>query len=82
MIIRVGLRSIRVEHPGDLEAAIATALPIPVRALVEPDEPPMPAKVTWEQAKGFAGSFLHGQPRRAAIASTLFRDKLDQLKGT
>ena len=41
----------------------------------------MPAKVTWAQAKGFAESFLHGQPRRTAIASTLFRDKLDQLKG-
>jgi pyruvate dehydrogenase (quinone) len=82
----VGCLGIRVEHPVDLEAAIATALAHPGPALVDvvvnPDEPPMPAKVTWEQAKGFAGSFLHGQPRRAAITSTLFRDKLDQLKGT
>ena len=49
--------------------------------MVNPDEPPMPAKVTYEQAKGFAQAWLRGQPLKATIASTLFRDKLDQLKG-
>ena len=48
--------------------------------VVNPDEPPMPSRVTYEQAKGFAEAFLKGQPRRATIASTLFRDKLDQLR--
>ena len=48
--------------------------------VVNPDEPPMPAEVTYKQAKGFAESFLKGQPRRATIAATLFRDKVDQLK--
>lgn len=80
-----GCLGVRVEQPGDLEAAMYTAFTHPGPALldvvVNPDEPPMPAKVTWEQAKGFAESFLHGQPRRTTIASTLFRDKLDQLKG-
>jgi pyruvate dehydrogenase (quinone) len=75
---------IRVEHPGDVEAAIADAFdhdgPALVDVVVNPDEPPMPAKVTYQQAKGFAEAFLKGQPRRATIASTLFRDKLDQLK--
>jgi hypothetical protein len=37
--------------------------------------------VDTEQAKGFAQAWLRGQPRKATIASTLFRDKLDQLKG-
>ena len=80
-----GCLGVRVEHPSDVEAAISTAFAHPGPALVDvvvnPDEPPMPAKVTWDQAKGFAESFLHGQPRRTTIASTLFRDKLDQLKG-
>jgi pyruvate dehydrogenase (quinone)/pyruvate oxidase len=39
----------------------------------------MPPKVRHDQAVKFAESFLRGQPRRASIASTLFRDKLDQL---
>jgi hypothetical protein len=43
--------------------------------------PPMPARITYEQAKGFTTSFLRGQPRRAAIAPTLFRDKLGELRG-
>jgi pyruvate dehydrogenase (quinone)/pyruvate oxidase len=36
--------------------------------------------VTYRQATGFAKAFLKGQPHRAAIASTLFRDKLTELK--
>jgi pyruvate dehydrogenase (quinone) len=75
---------VRVEKPGDLEGAVGTALASPGPALVDvvvnPDEPPMPAKVRYQQAKGFAEAFLKGQPRRAAIASTLFRDKYDQLR--
>jgi pyruvate dehydrogenase (quinone) len=47
---------------------------------VNPDEPPMPGKVQYEQAKGFMKAFLQGQPRRATIASTLWRDKLSELR--
>jgi pyruvate dehydrogenase (quinone) len=75
---------IRVEKPSEVEGAVREALdhdgPALVDVMVNPDEPPMPGKVTYEQAKGFAQAFLHGQPRRATIASTLFRDKIDQLK--
>jgi pyruvate dehydrogenase (quinone) len=75
---------LRVEKPGDVEAAVAEALaadrPALVDVQVNPDEPPLPPKVRYDQAKGFAQSFLRGQPRRAAIASTLFRDRLDKLR--
>ncbi|WP_214370301.1 thiamine pyrophosphate-binding protein [Pseudonocardia sp. H11422] len=75
---------IRIEEPGDLEDAVANALAWPGPALVDvvvnPDEPPLPAKVRYNQAKGFAEAFLKGQPRRTAIAATLFRDKYDQFK--
>jgi pyruvate dehydrogenase (quinone)/pyruvate oxidase len=75
---------IRVEKAGDVERAIADALahrgPALVDVAVNPDEPPMPPKVRYEDAKGFAEAFLKGQPRRATIASTLFRDKLEQLR--
>jgi pyruvate dehydrogenase (quinone)/pyruvate oxidase len=75
---------IRVDDSGDLDGAIADAFahegPALVDVTVNPDEPPMPAKVQYEQAKGFVKAFLAGQPRRATIASTLFRDKLSELK--
>jgi pyruvate dehydrogenase (quinone)/pyruvate oxidase len=74
---------IRIDKPGDVESAVREALasdgPALVDVVVNPDEPPMPPKVRYDQALHFAESFLRGQPRRAAIASTLFRDKLDQL---
>ena len=40
----------------------------------------MPAKVQYEQAKGFAKAFLAGQPRRADDRLHLFRDKISQLR--
>ncbi len=74
----------RVEKPADLEAAVSGALSHPGPALVDcltnPDEPPMPAKVSYEQAKGFAMAFLRGQPQRSTIASTLFKDRIAELK--
>jgi len=79
-----GGRGIRVDKVGDLRGALSDAFthdgPALVDVTVNPDEPPMPAKVQYEQAKGFAKAFLAGQPRRATIASTLFRDKISQFK--
>lgn len=76
---------LRVEKAGDLEVAVTQALRHPGPALVDvltnPDEPPMPPKVSYEQAKGFAKAFLRGQPHKATIATTLFRDKIEELRG-
>jgi pyruvate dehydrogenase (quinone)/pyruvate oxidase len=80
-----GGRGIRVEKPGDLEPAVREALDYPGPALVDvvvnADEPPMPPKIHYEEAVNFARSFLKGTPRRATIASTLFRDRIDRFKG-
>ena len=79
-----GGKGIRVDKAADIETAIGDAFAHPGPALVDvtvnPDEPPMPGKVTYEQAKGFVKAFLAGQPRRATIASTLFRDKITEFK--
>jgi pyruvate dehydrogenase (quinone) len=79
-----GGRGIRVEKPGDVEPAVREALehegPALVDVVVNPDEAPMPPKIHYDEAKNFAESFLKGTPRRASIASTLFRSKFDQLK--
>src|SRR5690242_14068203 len=76
---------VHVDKPGDLAGALQEAFAHPGPALVDvavdPDEPPLPGKVTYEQAKKFAEAWLHGQPRKAAIATTLFKDKIEQLKG-
>jgi pyruvate dehydrogenase (quinone) len=74
----------KVSRPGKLEDAVRAALahdgPALIDVDVDPNEPPLPAKVEYKQAKKFATAFLKGQPHRASIASTLFKDKLQQLK--
>ncbi|WP_117211509.1 thiamine pyrophosphate-dependent enzyme [Allorhizocola rhizosphaerae] len=73
----------KVEKASEVEAALREAMAFDGPALVDidvdPNEPPMPGKVTYEQAKNFAAAFLKGQPHRAAIATTLFKDKIQQL---
>ena len=75
---------IRVDKADDLQVALGEALafdgPAIVDVAVDPNEPPMPGKVTYEQAKKFAEAFLKGQPHKAAIATTLFKDRIQQLK--
>ncbi|MEY9212784.1 pyruvate oxidase [Thermobifida halotolerans] len=73
----------KVTKAVDVESAVRTALshngPALVDVDVNPDEPPMPGKVSYEQATKFAQAFLKGQPRRVSIASTLFKDRIQQL---
>jgi pyruvate dehydrogenase (quinone)/pyruvate oxidase len=77
-----GALGIRVEKASEVESAVAEALRDPGPALVDvltnPDEPPMPPKISRDQALGFAKAFLKGQPHKATIATTLFRDKISQ----
>lgn len=73
----------KVSKAGDVAPAIRHALehdgPALVDVDVDPNEPPMPGKVTYEQAKKFGQAFLKGQPHRAAIATTLFKDRIQQM---
>ena len=75
----------RVDLAEDLDNAVEAALahdgPALVDASVNPDEPPLPGKVTYEQAKKFAKSFVSGQPRKASIAATLLKDKIRGARG-
>jgi pyruvate dehydrogenase (quinone)/pyruvate oxidase len=79
-----GALGIKVDRPDGVRAAIERALghdgPALVDVNVNPDEPPLPGKVEYQQAKKFAEAFLRGQPRKSTIATTLFRDKIEQLK--
>ncbi|MFG1699495.1 thiamine pyrophosphate-dependent enzyme [Nonomuraea sp. NPDC049309] len=73
----------KVSKAEDVAHAVGQALahdgPALVDVDVNPNEPPMPGKVSYDQAKSFAQAFLKGQPHRAAIATTLFRDRIQKL---
>jgi len=72
----------KVTDPADLHETIRAALAHPGPALVDvdvdPNEPPLPGKIEYKQAKKFATAFLKGQPHKVAIATTLFKDKISQ----
>jgi pyruvate dehydrogenase (quinone) len=74
----------KVTKANDLPGAIRELLlhdgPGIVDCDVNPDEPPMPGKVTYEQAKSFAQAFMRGQPHKAGTLATIARDKISQLK--
>lgn len=75
---------IRVDKASELEHSIAEAFSHPGAALVDvsvnPDEPPMPPEVKYEQAKGFLKAFLAGQPRKREIVRTLLHDKVAEVR--
>jgi pyruvate dehydrogenase (quinone) len=73
----------RVTDPMALESILGEALaydgPALVDVAVNADEPPMPAKVTYQQAVKFAEAFVRGQPHKATIATTLLKDRITRL---
>jgi pyruvate dehydrogenase (quinone) len=50
-----------------------------VQAHVDPHEPPLPAKITLEQAAKFARSLIRGEPNREKIALTVLADRVREL---
>jgi pyruvate dehydrogenase (quinone) len=77
----VGLKGIRVDDPDALGAAWDEALaadrPVVLEAITDPSVPPLPPHITFEQAKNFARSALHGDSAR----SGMIRQSMKQLVG-
>ena len=62
-----------------VEAFLNAPGPALLQAVVDPFEPPMPAKVTAEQALHFAESLARGEPNRRKIVITAVSDKIREL---
>lgn len=71
------------EDPADcgriVEEFLNTPGPALLQAVVDPLEPPLPAKVTADQAMKFAESLARGEPNRKKIALTALSDKVREL---
>jgi pyruvate dehydrogenase (quinone) len=71
------------EDPADCGRVVEQFLNVPgaaiLQAVVDPLEPPLPAKVTAEQALKFAESLVRGEPNRTKIALTAISDKVREL---
>jgi pyruvate dehydrogenase (quinone)/pyruvate oxidase len=73
----------RVEDPercGEvLDAALAMPGPVIVEAVVDPYEPPMPAKTTVEQARKLAQALVRGEPAREKIVRSILKDRVKEM---
>ncbi|MFI6265424.1 thiamine pyrophosphate-dependent enzyme [Micromonospora sp. NPDC051006] len=79
-----GAYGVKVTDPKALPDAIRDALAHPGPALVDcdvnPNEPPMPGKIRYEQAKYFTEAFLRGQGHRLSTLASVARDKINEIR--
>jgi pyruvate dehydrogenase (quinone) len=73
----------RIEDPAEcgrvLDEALSTPGPVLVEAVVDPYVPPLPPKITADQAAMFAKSLAKGQPDREKIIWTVLKDKVREM---
>ncbi len=78
-----GGRGFTAEDPADCGRVVEEFLSVPgpalLQAVVDPFEPPLPAKITVDQALKFAESLARGEPNRRKIALTALSDKVREL---
>ena len=74
----------KVDKPAQVADAVRALLAHPGPGIVDcnvnPNEPPMPSTVNYEQAKHFTEAFLRGQPHKMSTLAAVARDKINQLR--
>ena len=78
----IGLHGVRVDDPAGVGAAwdeaLAAGRPSVLEAVVDPETPPLPPHITFEQAKHFAQAALADQDRGQMVRQS-FRQMVDAL---
>jgi pyruvate dehydrogenase (quinone) len=73
----------RIDNPAEcgriIEEALSTPGPVIVEGVVDPLEPPLPPKITMEQAALFAKSLVRGEPDGDKIARTVLGGRIREL---
>ncbi|HON69006.1 MAG TPA: thiamine pyrophosphate-dependent enzyme, partial [Phycisphaerae bacterium] len=77
----LGLRGIRVESPEAIapawEEALSSSRPVVIDALVDPEVPPLPPHITFEQAVAFWKAVFKGDPNRWHMIRQSFKDMVE-----
>ena len=78
-----GVASFTINTPAEcghvIDSALAVPGPVLIEAVVDQNEPPMPAKVKPQQALHFAESMARGTKDWEKIAATIAKDKVREL---
>lgn len=67
----LGFKGIHVDRPEDIgpawDEALAADRPVLIEFIADPDVPPLPPHITWEQATSYLGSLTKSEPDRWGI---------------
>src|SRR5207248_118069 len=78
-----GAAGYSVEEPNQVSRVLREAFAHPgpalVEAVVDPHEPPLPGKITTEQALHFAEALVRGQKDRWEIIKTVVENKIREV---
>jgi len=78
----IGLKGIRVDDPDDVgaawEQALAADRPVVLEAITDPNVPPLPPHITFDQAKAMLSALLKGDPDAGKIVRQSFRGKIEE----
>ncbi len=78
-----GIGGFTLDKAEDAESVLRQALNYPgpalVEAVVDPNEPPMPGKISTEQAVHFAEALARGDKHAGKIIETVFKDKVREV---
>jgi pyruvate dehydrogenase (quinone) len=79
----VGLHGIKVDDPDDVagawEEALSSDRPTVLEAVVDPEVPPLPPHVDFEQMTNLAAALVKGDPERTDVMARSLREKLLEL---
>jgi pyruvate dehydrogenase (quinone) len=78
----LGLRGIRVDSPDQVgpawDDALAADRPVVFEAITDPEVPPLPPHIRFEQARKMAGALAAGDPHRGRIVKQSVKGKLEE----
>jgi pyruvate dehydrogenase (quinone) len=84
----LGLDGIEVTHPGEIVPAFKYAMqascPVVIDAHCDPDVPPLPPHINFEQARNYMSTLFQGDPNERGIinqsAKQMIADYMTRLK--
>jgi pyruvate dehydrogenase (quinone) len=75
----LGFRGLRIDGPdqvaGAWDEALAADRPVVLEAVVDPEVPPLPPHIEFDQARQLAGALLAGDPARGTIIRRVLKTK-------
>jgi pyruvate dehydrogenase (quinone) len=76
----VGLHGVRVDRPEDVgpgwDEALSAGRPAVLEVVTDPEVPPLPPHIRFEQAQNLAKALAKGEPSRRAIIAEAVKCKL------